>query len=293
MAQRKFIQGLIGLSVACGAFACTGCQSGGGASLGDAPTEAPRSLDRRPVASADGSGQVWVAAAEMYPDSDSQELDFYEELAGRDVASHDDVLHAMLLVGTGKSPGTYGLRVAEARRRGWLRDRFDRPGREAATVGEAAKIMVRLLGDSSARDEESATRRAQELDAIPASFAPGQTLSGPQLLALMLSVHDMMGVGAAGGVAPAPVGRSSGRGPRPSSDGHAAERAELAPSRAGRAPEESFDDFSTAAPTPPAAASARKVELVVAARPNRIPAGAAATRGPRPTGEPLPSIPGR
>ncbi len=71
----------------------------------------------------------------------AQELEFFESLESKQVASNDDVLHAFFLLTDGEDQwGSYRARVSEAVRRGWVPDGFDSPSNEGAPVGMVARI---------------------------------------------------------------------------------------------------------------------------------------------------------
>src|SRR5262245_19904231 len=103
-----------------GAALLAGCQGGGnGSETGGRPS-------------------VEVSAADLFswgPGSSSQQLEFYDELERRPIASQDDAVHSVLLLAGGTSAPTYQARLASAKSRGLLDSGYSHPAREAVTVG--------------------------------------------------------------------------------------------------------------------------------------------------------------
>ncbi len=266
----------IGAAAALAAMAA-GCQS-----LTQSVTEP---LDRRPVVAApppeapSDRPMVKVTAADLYswgPGAAAQELEFYDELERRDLVAHDDLLHAALLFINRSSGATYQQRLELAKAQGWIDRDFRRPGREAVTVGEAARVLARAMGTPGTQSPESAVATFRNLGLLPDVAEPGQGLSGPQMLALLTNSHDY---------------RESGQVGRPAitqrpQDPPVALVDTPAPAAASAAtaPQESFEQFDP--PTPPAAPSpAAPVAAAPAAQPSDT------SRAPQPMKEPLPQMP--
>ncbi len=133
------------------------------------------------------------ASAASGADSD---LDFFDSLESARLVCHDDVLNAALLLGNGESGPTYADRVMLARRLGYVESGFDRPAREAATLGEVAKVFVRVSDGAAAGDrlsQEQAMTRMAARGLMPADAKPYQGMTGAQLLTVMSGVRTAMG----------------------------------------------------------------------------------------------------
>jgi hypothetical protein len=165
-----------------------------------------------------------------------QELDFYDELEHRPLVSFDDVLHAVLLLTSGRSAEGYGARLELARRSGWIDESFDHAGRDVATTGEVAEILADALGvpgdrggARSGAGGDWAIRRLAVLGVLPASARPEHGLTGAQMLAILRNAQDIL-PGRAGGRADL-ADRSTSR------DAYAQRES------GGGTQEETFDDF--------------------------------------------------
>lgn len=133
------------------------------------------------------------ASAASGADSD---LDFFDTLESARLVCHDDVLNAALLLGNGESGPTYADRVMLARRLGYVESGFDRPAREAATLGEVAKVFVRVSDGAATGDrlsQEQAMTRMAARGLMPADAKPYQGMTGAQLLTVMSGVRTAMG----------------------------------------------------------------------------------------------------
>lgn len=265
-----------------GAAATLGAAAAGCQSLTQSVAEP---INERPVAAAPppetpaDRPMVRVTAADLYswgPGAAAQQLEFYDELERRDLVAHDDLLHATLLFANGSSGATYQQRLELAKAQGWIDRDFRRPGREAVTVGEAARVMARVLGTPGAQSPEAAVAPFRNLGLLPEAARPEQGLSGPQMLALLTNSYDYL---------------ESGRARRPA----IAQRPQEPPvawveSPAPAAAAESFEQFDPpASPTPPTAAASPRPPAPVAAAPDAQPASTGRT--PQPMKEPLPPVP--
>jgi uncharacterized glyoxalase superfamily protein PhnB len=59
-----------------------------------------------------------MSVAESYPGSGVEQLNFFDAIEKRDLVSHDDALHAALLLFAGQSATTYAQRAARAKQIG-------------------------------------------------------------------------------------------------------------------------------------------------------------------------------
>jgi hypothetical protein len=134
-----------------------------------------------------------ASATEKYPDPVTGQLDFFDELEERELVSHDDSLHAVLLVMSGSSAPTYVQRVALAKGHGWLEMGFNRPPREAVTVGEVALLVSRSMnGNNIAAPlrEADALAELKVKGIFPQGSRPTEGLTGPQLLAVVMLADE-------------------------------------------------------------------------------------------------------
>lgn len=123
------------------------------------------------------------------------QLDFFDDLEQQPLVCHDDALHACLLLGAGINATSFEQRAAMAAQLGWIVPDFDRPAREAATVGEFCRIAAVMLDGRdahSAESQEQALQRIGQVSPLPQSLRPYQGITGAQLLSILGSVHDVM-----------------------------------------------------------------------------------------------------
>lgn len=187
----------------------------------------------------------------------SRELEFFDALDRRPVATQDDLLQGMLLVRNGSAPADHAGRVAEARRLGIVGASYSRPPRSAVTVEQASAAAAGAIGtrDFSAWQGD-ATRWAKTERLVPQDVNGTDQLSGGQLLAILGGVSDLL----VSRPAPAPDAASSGT--------------------------DAFDAF-TPVTTKPASAQA---PAPMPATPAPVPAAAAPADAPKPRPEPLPEM---
>lgn len=137
------------------------------------------------------SGDMQTALAAL---GESQ-LEFLDDLERQPLVCHDDALHACLLLGAGINATTYERRVEMAGQLGWVAANFDRPGREAVTVGEVCRIAVAIVDGRQQREamtQEQAVARVAAFSPLPSSLRPYQGITGAQLITVLGGVHDAM-----------------------------------------------------------------------------------------------------
>lgn len=154
----------------------------------------PSGVKNRPKVEA-SAAEMYVTAEALEPEwgPGQSELNFFDELVTREEVVNDDALHACMLLGTGVSLPTYDERVAVARRLGWLQRKPARPPREAATVGEVSRIIVRMMGDKKRVTPARATERLQQMGLLPSDIHHYQGLTGAQLVSLLGQVEEALG----------------------------------------------------------------------------------------------------
>jgi hypothetical protein len=126
------------------------------------------------------------------PDT-AADLTFFIALGSQPLISHDDALHAALLLGHGSSATSYPDRLSLASRLGYLDPSFTRPPLEAATVGEVARLLVHIAdGPDAGRglSQDRAVSRLVTRGWLPAQAKSHQGLTGPQLLTLIRSARE-------------------------------------------------------------------------------------------------------
>lgn len=157
-------------------------------------TRFPSGVKNRPRVET-SAAEMYVTAAALEPEwgPGQSELNFFDELVTRDEVVNDDALHACLLLGTGVSLPTYDERVTVAQRLGWLRRKPARPPREAATVGEVSRIIVRMMGDKKRVTPARATERLTAMGLLPPAIHHYHGLSGAQLVSLLGQVEEALG----------------------------------------------------------------------------------------------------
>ena len=141
--------------------------------------------------------KVEVAAVEQHGAKDEfAEMDFWDEVAKQDAICNSDAVHALMLSFDVKDPGDYGARLAECRKRGWIRENDELPANETARVGWIAKavcieagikggLTMRVLGPR----ERYAVHELNYRGWLP-EMSTRQTLSGAKLIALLGSAED-------------------------------------------------------------------------------------------------------
>lgn len=133
-----------------------------------------------------------MSAAEMHPGPGVAQLDFFDALERRDLVSHDDTIHAVLLLFTGQSGQTYSQRAGRAKQLGLLDPKFDRPAREAATVGELAQLLASGMHRPSAAQGAEATTDMISIGVLPDTAAEGSGVTGIQFLTILAHAEDAL-----------------------------------------------------------------------------------------------------
>lgn len=134
---------------------------------------------------------VPTTAAQLYGSDPAYELDFYDRLDRLPVVSYDDAIHSVLLL-NGQSAFSYPQRVAMAKQQGLLEENFDRPPREAVTIGEVAVMIERVITDRVDQSYDRATARLASRGILPESARPNQGLTGSQMLAVLGATEDFL-----------------------------------------------------------------------------------------------------
>lgn len=135
---------------------------------------------------------VKETAVEAAPVSDAGGLGFFDALEAKPLASQDDAIHSMLLLGTGVSGGTYEQRVAMAKKLGYVDSGFASPARQAVTMGEIASMATRILEGKPAATQEDAMARLVRREIAPAAARANQGMTGAQLVSIAGGVRDAM-----------------------------------------------------------------------------------------------------
>jgi hypothetical protein len=127
---------------------------------------------------------------------------FFDALESLPLASQDDAIHACLLLGTGTSAPSYEQRVAMATHLGYVPEGYDRPARQAVTMGEVAGMVARILEGRRSETEEEALAKLVHREIAPASVRVNQGLTGAQLVSITGGVRDAMALEGVGRMAP-------------------------------------------------------------------------------------------
>ena len=98
----------------------------------------------------------------------------------------------MLLLGTGTSAPSYEQRVVMAKELGYVERGFDRPGRQAVTMGDVAEMASKILEGKRPASAEEAMAKLVHREIAPASARPNQGLTGAQLVSMAGGVRDAM-----------------------------------------------------------------------------------------------------
>lgn len=144
-------------------------------------------------------------AAETAGNADSSilGLSFFDELETRSLVAHDDALEGVLLLACGRGASNYSDRLMLTKALGLVDSSFDRPPREAATIGEVSRMVVRVLdrtGDELS--QEQAVAKLVDLSILPPPARPIQGLTGAQLVSILGAADDQM---RQGGIARLPL----------------------------------------------------------------------------------------
>lgn len=128
------------------------------------------------------------------PQTSIRGLRFFDELETRALVAHDDALEGVLLLACGRGAATYADRVSIAKSLGLLDASFDRPAREAATIGEVSQMVARVLDPSgqSGASQERAVSDLVERGMLPPPARTVQGLTGAQLVSILGAADDEM-----------------------------------------------------------------------------------------------------
>jgi len=137
--------------------------------------------------------------AEQHKGTDEfAEMNFWDGLAEVRAVSNNDALHA-LLISFGQSQGTFGARLAAARKRGWIAKDRELPANTTAEVGWIAKavcIEAKIKGGLTMRvfgpKERYAVRELNHLGWLP-NMSRTQAISGLKLIGLLSEAEDYIG----------------------------------------------------------------------------------------------------
>lgn len=109
------------------------------------------------------------------------------------MASQDDAIHALLLLGTGSSAPSYEQRLAMAAKLGYVPKTYARPAHQAVTMGEVSTMAVKLL-EGRRLDQAGALEKLAQRGIAPASLKTMQGLTGAQLVSIAGGIRDAMTV---------------------------------------------------------------------------------------------------
>lgn len=127
----------------------------------------------------------------------TEQLEFWDRLAGQPVTSNDDAFHGLLMFLDGDDPAAgYAGRVRELKSRRMLPEKFAQPAEQAVDRGTLAVailkaldiqggLALRLLGPSP----RYAVRELVFLELYPPS-SPNQTFSGVEFLGIIGKLED-------------------------------------------------------------------------------------------------------
>ncbi|MFN7022608.1 MAG: hypothetical protein ACK4WH_14960 [Phycisphaerales bacterium] len=165
--------------------------------------------DKRPVLSASVLESVPAAAG----NSPAAELEFFDQLAEQKLVCHDDAVHAVLLLTGGDGARSFSQRVDQARKSGLIDAAFDRPAREAVTIGDVSRMLVLVVDDPATTgrlSQERAVSRLVTRGWLPAQAKSYQGLTGAQFVTLVATARDQL---ASSGRTPPPMAAAEQRAP--------------------------------------------------------------------------------
>lgn len=136
---------------------------------------------------------VQQTAVDASMQSEGAELAFFDDLEMRPLASQDDAIHACLLLGTGSSGTSFEQRMGMAKELGYVPREYNRPARQAITMGEVSTMVVKIL-EGERRSEGDALAKLVHRGIAPASASANQGLTGAQLVSMAGGVRDAMGL---------------------------------------------------------------------------------------------------
>lgn len=249
----RLIKNCCSVALAASLIALPACETGNSAVSAKPDTSASRPMVRA------------SAAENVVGQTAQSQLNFFDDLELRPLAAQDDAVHAVLLLGTGQSGENYEHRVLLAKKLGYLPATFNRPGRQAVTVGEVAVMLSAVAEPKAARTSEAAVDWLVKSGVLAQRLPAYQGLTGAQLVSLVGQMQDkLQAMGVKRAQLPVlPV-------PKPA----AAPVAEVA-----------------AKPTATGRTSAGRSEALPELGGAAKPAAVASTGKPRGRGEPLPDVP--
>lgn len=127
--------------------------------------------------------------------SPASEIEFFDALAERPLVCHDDALQSVLLLKGSASANDYPARVKQAQELGLLDSGFDRPAREAATIGDVSKLLVRATDEPATIGRLSQDRAVSRLVTrgwLPTQARSFQGLTGAQMVTLITAAGDQL-----------------------------------------------------------------------------------------------------
>jgi hypothetical protein len=142
-----------------------------------------------------GRPSVNATAAESASTTKSiRGLSFFDELETRSLVAHDDALEGVLLLACGRGASSYGERLSAAKSLGLIDSGFDRPAREASTIGEVAQMVARVLDreGGSGASQEKAVGELVSRGMLPPPARVVQGLTGAQLVSILGAAEDQM-----------------------------------------------------------------------------------------------------
>ncbi len=125
------------------------------------------------------------------------ELDFWDGISQARLVTNRDALHALLLsVEQAQGGADYAAEVQQARKRGWVREDWNRPANETAQTGLIARaicleydieggVTMRVLGPRP----RYAVHQLTWLGLLP-TRGTAEAMSGLELIALLSNVED-------------------------------------------------------------------------------------------------------
>lgn len=195
-------------------------------------------------------------------DAAAAQLDFWHSLPGKSAISNNEGLHGLILFTEGNDPNeNYDQRLAFAKQKGWLSERFDEPGdmvMQRGTLARAIAVSTDIKGGVMMHLTNShgryASRELQYLG-IMAESTPQQALSGLDFVGVIAKVQDYQTIEAVRAETGKPKSKIRAVPPREQNDAGlggapAAEPAPAAPETEA-APAEAPQAESPAAPEPP------------------------------------------
>ena len=136
-------------------------------------------------------------AAEHGGNDEFAELDFWEGVSEAKLVTNQDALHALLLsVEQAQAEADYAAEVQQARKRGWVKEGWNKPANETAETGLIARaicleyaikggVTMRVFGPRP----RYAVHQLTWLGLLP-TRGTKEAMSGLELIALLSNVED-------------------------------------------------------------------------------------------------------